>query len=62
MERNITASTAYAVSCSVSAAILGAWIAVGTPAPAAANVITDWDKKAVAVVTPTVPTARGETP
>lgn len=53
------ASTADAMSRSVSAAMTGAWIAVGTPAPAGANVITDWDKKAVAVLTPMGATARG---
>ena len=46
------ASTAYAMIRSVPAAMIGAWIAVGAPASACANVITDWDEKAVAVVTP----------
>ncbi len=40
------------MSRSVPAAMVGAWVAVGAPASAFANVITDWDEKAVAVVTP----------
>jgi hypothetical protein len=43
---------AYTMSRSVLAAIIGAWVALGAPALACANVITDWDEKAVAVVTP----------
>jgi hypothetical protein len=39
----------------VPAALIGAWVAVGAPAPARANVITDWDEKAVAVVMPPGP-------
>jgi hypothetical protein len=31
---------------------MGAWFAVGSPASVLANVITDWDDKAIAVVTP----------
>jgi len=49
------ASTAYKMSRSVPAAIIASWIAVGLPTPACANVITDWDEKAVAVVSPIVP-------
>jgi len=40
----------------VPAAIIGAWVVVGAPA-AAANVITDWDEKAVAIVLPPGPVA-----
>jgi hypothetical protein len=40
------------MSRSVPAALIGAWIAAGAPASALANVITDWDEKAVSVVTP----------
>jgi hypothetical protein len=47
----------YAISRLVSGAIIGAWVVVGTPVPARANVITDWDEKAVAVVTPVGPAA-----
>ena len=43
---------AYIMSRSVSAAIFGVWVAVGVPVPAFANVITDWDEKALVVVTP----------
>jgi hypothetical protein len=52
MEENMRALVAYPMGRSVSAAIVGAWVAVVAPAPAFANVITDWDEKAVAVVTP----------
>jgi hypothetical protein len=43
------------MSRSVPAAMIGAWVAVGVPAAACANVITDWDEQAVAVVTPMPP-------
>jgi hypothetical protein len=46
------ASIACATSRSLPAAIVGAWVAVGVPAAACANVIIDWDEKAVAVVMP----------
>jgi PAP2 superfamily/Vanadium chloroperoxidase N-terminal domain len=46
------APLAYTMIRSVSAAILGAWVAVGAHAPAWANVITDWDEKAVAFLQP----------
>ena len=42
------------LSHSASAIIFGASIAVGVPASACANVITDWDEKAVAVVAPSL--------
>jgi hypothetical protein len=42
----------HTLSRSVSVAIFGAWVAIGVPAPAFANVITDWDEKALVVVTP----------
>jgi PAP2 superfamily protein len=48
------ALVAYLMGRSVSVAIVGAWAAVVAPAPAFANVITDWDEKAVAVVTPSL--------
>ncbi len=48
------ASIAYTMSCLVPAATIGAWVAIGA-APARANVITDWDEKAVAVVMPPGP-------
>jgi hypothetical protein len=40
------------ISHSASAIILGVWLAIGVPVSASANVITDWDEKAVAVVMP----------
>jgi hypothetical protein len=50
MEENMRAS-----SRSIPAALIGASLAVAIPASARANVITDWDEKAVAVVSPIVP-------
>jgi len=44
----------------VSAVIVGAALAVGMPLSAAANVITDWDEKAVAVIVPMA--SLGKTP
>ena len=49
------ASPVYIMSHSASAIIIGVWFAVGAPMSASANVITDWDEKAVAVVTPMPP-------
>ena len=49
------ALAACTMSRSVPAAMIGAWVAVGAPAPACANVITDWDEKGVAIVTPMPP-------
>jgi hypothetical protein len=40
------------LSHSASAIMIGAWLAIGVPMSASANVITDWDEKAVAVVMP----------
>jgi hypothetical protein len=40
------------LSHSASAVAIGIWLAIGVPASASANVITDWDEKAVAVVMP----------
>src|SRR3984893_13290844 len=40
---------------SASAIIIGASLAIGVSQPASANVITDWDEKAVAVVMPAGP-------
>jgi len=47
--------TVSRISRSVPAAMIGTWIAVCNVAPVRANVITDWDEKAVAVVTPMPP-------
>jgi hypothetical protein len=46
------ASSTYPLSRLVPATMIGALIGLGLPAPTCANVITDWDEKAVAVVTP----------
>jgi hypothetical protein len=43
------------LSHSSSAILFGAWLAIGVPVSAGANVITDWDEKAVAVVMPPGP-------
>ena len=48
------------LSHSTSTIIFGAWLAVGVPLSASANVITDWDEKAVAVVAPMA--SLGKTP
>jgi len=63
MEENMRALTAHTISCisrSVPAAMIGAWVAIGAPASASANVITDWDEKAVAATAPMIslPAAR----
>jgi hypothetical protein len=55
MEEAMRASITDTMSRWVPAAIIGAWVVVG--APAAANVITDWDEKAVAIVLPPGPVA-----
>src|SRR6516162_5743534 len=52
MEDKVRASLAYTMRHSVSAALFGASLAIGAPVPACANVITDWDDKALVLVTP----------
>jgi hypothetical protein len=52
------ASTARTMSRSLPAALIAGWIAVAA-APACANVITDWDEKATAVLSP-MPAYRAE--
>jgi hypothetical protein len=52
MEEGMRTLVAYTMSRSVWAAILAIWVAVGVSSPACANVITDWDEKALVVVTP----------
>jgi hypothetical protein len=46
------ASMVHTMRSSVPVAIIGAWVAVGVPASAHANVITDWDETAVTLVIP----------
>jgi hypothetical protein len=55
MEEAMRAST-NTMSRSVPAAMIAAWVVVGAPA-AVADVITDWDEKAVAIVLPPGPVA-----
>ena len=55
------ASIAQTLSHSLPTAIVGAWLALGVPAAASANVITDWDEKAMAAVAPLAPLT-GTTP
>jgi len=56
MEEAMRVSITDTLSRSVPAALIGGWVVVCAPA-AAANVITDWDEKAIAVVFPTGPVA-----
>jgi PAP2 superfamily len=46
------ASIVQTMSHSFPTAMIGAWLAFGVPAAASANVITDWDEKAMAAVAP----------
>jgi hypothetical protein len=46
------ASIVQTMSHSFPAAMIGTWLAFGVPAAASANVITDWDEKAMAAVAP----------
>ena len=48
----------HSTACTMShCALFAAWLAVGAPTLASANVITDWDEKAIAVVFPAGPAA-----
>jgi hypothetical protein len=51
-EENMRPSTACTIRRSVSVAMIGALVGVGGPERASANVITDWDEKAVVAVIP----------
>jgi hypothetical protein len=51
----IHSSMIHTMRRSIPAALIGASLAVAIPAAARANVITDWDEKAVVVVTPMPP-------
>ena len=46
------ASIVRTMGRSVSAGMIGGWLAAGAPVSAHANVITDWDDKAIIAVTP----------
>jgi PAP2 superfamily len=52
MEENMGTLIVHVISRSVPAILVGAWMAVGAAAAARANVITDWDAKAVAFAAP----------
>jgi hypothetical protein len=56
------ASTAYTMSHAPSAVIIGAWLAVGAPMSASANVITDWDERAITAVAPLASVPSPSTP
>jgi PAP2 superfamily protein len=56
------ASIGYAMKRSVRVATIGAWLAVGEAAPACANVITDWDEKAITAVEPLASVPSASTP
>jgi hypothetical protein len=57
MEEAMRASITDTMSRSVPVAMIGAWVMIAAPAAAVADVITDWDEKAVAVVLPPGPIA-----
>ena len=52
MSRRPIASIACTTNRTILAAMMGVWLAVGAAVPACANVITDWDEKAIAAVAP----------
>jgi hypothetical protein len=52
MNRRPVASRARTMNRSVWAAMVAAWLAIVAAGPACANVITDWDEKAIAAVGP----------
>src|SRR5215475_504346 len=51
-EGNMPASPSRTMTHSTSAIMIGTWLAFAAPVSATANVITDWDDKAVVAVTP----------
>src|SRR5215831_18927101 len=52
MEENMPTSTTYTMSRSILTSVIGTWLAASVSVPAFANVITDWDEKALVAVTP----------
>jgi hypothetical protein len=56
------ASIAHTMNRSVWAAMIGAWLVVGAATSARANVITDWDEKAIAAVAPLASVPSPSTP
>src|SRR5262245_50543594 len=57
MEDTMRASLTETMSRSVPVAIIGIWAVIGASGATAANVITDWDEKAVSIVLPPGPVA-----
>jgi hypothetical protein len=55
MEGKMVIFRAHGPSYSIAVALIGSSIAAGASSPAHSNVITDWDAKAVAIVTPMPP-------
>jgi hypothetical protein len=62
MSRGRIPSTACVMNRLAWAATIGAWLAVGAAAPAWANVIADWDEKAIAVTAPLASVPSASTP
>jgi hypothetical protein len=61
MEENMRRLIAYAMSRLVTAAVIGALVS-GVSVSARANVITEWDEKAIAATTPLANFGVGTTP
>jgi hypothetical protein len=61
MEENMRRLIAYAISRLVTAAVIGALVS-GVSVSARANVITEWDEKAIAATTPLANFGVGTTP
>src|SRR5258705_3553475 len=62
MSRGRIPSTACVTNRLAWVATIGAWLAVGAAAPAWANVIADWDEKAIAVTAPLASVPSASTP
>src|SRR4030088_492794 len=60
MEENSRASMIHTMSRSIPAALIGASLAVAVPASARADVITDWDQKAIEIVAPHMPSPQAQ--
>jgi hypothetical protein len=52
MEDQMRASNVHRITGSIPIAIIGAFVALGVPAAASANVITDWDEIAIDLLKP----------
>src|SRR2546430_10635738 len=62
MSRRPIASTAYRMNRLACAATIGTWLAAGAVGPAWANVIADWDEKAIAATAPLASVPSASTP